>query len=175
MRVGRCPGPEGGSALRWIGQGGSFHSRSTVAIASALAVGVLALFPTHASASHDWLHYRKVWDPTNSDYSAYAYTDSDKNNDQKSPWRSDYIWARIQVNKGGDVIRRQSAYCGPLADGCHRTTTTTVTWPQGTAKVFSAHCGYDDWSGKRHFIRGNMFEHCGEVLIEWHWHETNVG
>jgi hypothetical protein len=141
-------------------------------IASFLAASLAWASP--AAASHDWEHYRKVWKPNGSDYKAFAYTDSDMNNDRVVPWKSDYLWARIQVFRNGSVIRKLSAACGPLASGCERTITQSVIWPQTSSTVQSAHCGYHHVGTRRHEING-ILGPCGEVETLIHKHETNVG
>ncbi len=132
-------------------------SRALIAsTAAGLLLSVLLTSP--AAASHDWGHtYAKTFVESGTwDYwRIYNYTDSDANNDRKSPWAADYLYAKYDIDQacyGCDPIRAQSAICGPAANSCERvvTASSTVVIDFDYYWLRSFHCGYDDVNGVRH-------------------------
>lgn len=109
-----------------------------------------------ASASHDWSHSYLIVENvgTNGDQDkGQAWTDSDANNDQSSPYKSDFIHARMQVKKAsnGEIVGNKDATCGPINDNCVRVSTGYIFVAGNvTHDWVNWHCGHDNYNGNKH-------------------------
>lgn len=97
----------------------------------------MLLLQAPASAGHgSWHHNYHVYDPSPSQYRAYAHT--------KSSQPTDLLYANLYVTRNGSVVINETAGCGPIDEGCSNVTTSPRSWAQGGSHmVRSKHCGRD--------------------------------
>jgi hypothetical protein len=111
---------------------------------------LMPVVPALADHGSFWHHNGHIWDPSPSQYYAYAHTYAED-------W-TDYLGAHIRVKRNGAVVKQYSVSCGFAQEGCSSVQTPTAAWSQGGShEVKTYHCG-DDYP---HYIPGDTNDPVG--------------